>query len=190
MKVGLFFGSFNPIHVGHLVLANHMVEYTDLEEVWFVVTPHNPHKKKASLLNNYDRLNMVELATNPYEKFRTSNVEFSLKQPSYTIDTLVVLSEKNPQHEFSLIMGSDNLKSFPKWKNFEQILENYRLLLYPRPGNTHELINHENIQSVEAPQMAISATYIRQCIKENKNIRPLVPPSVFDFLDGSNLYKN
>ena len=191
MKIGLFFGSFNPIHIGHLIIANFMSENTDLEKIWFVVSPQNPFKNKNSLMANHHRLEMVNLAVENYPKFQASNIEFSLPVPSYTIDTLVVLKEKYPQHEFSLLLGEDNLKSFHKWKNYEQILKNYRIFVYPRMGTeTQEAeILHDNIIKVPAPVVEISAASIRQMIKENKNIRPLLPPEVFDYIDGSSMYK-
>jgi len=191
MKIGLFFGSFNPIHIGHLIIANFMSENTDLEKIWFVVTPQNPFKNKNSLMANHHRLEMVNLAVQDYPKFQASNIEFSLPVPSYTIDTLVVLREKYPQHEFSLLLGEDNLKSFHKWKNYEQILKNHRIFVYPRMGTeTQDVeIQHTNIIKVPAPVVEISAVSIRQMIKENKNIRPLVPPEVFTYIDGSSMYK-
>jgi nicotinate-nucleotide adenylyltransferase len=191
MKIGLFFGSFNPIHIGHLIIANFMAENTDLEKVWFVVTPQNPFKNKSSLIANHHRLEMVNIAVLNYPKFQASDIEFSLPVPSYTIDTLAVLKEKYPLHEFSLLMGEDNLKSFSKWKNYEQILKNHRIFVYPRIGvEMQEFeIKHDNIVKVPAPVVEISATTVRRMIKENKNIRPLLPPEVFAYIDGSSMYK-
>lgn len=194
MKTGLFFGSFNPIHIGHLILANYILEHTDMEELWFVVSPQNPFKDKKTLLNDHHRLDMVELAIRHYPKMRASNIEFSLPQPSYTIDTLTCLKEKHPKHYFSLIMGEDNLTSFHKWKNADLLLENHQIIVYPRlsEGNNQPpaLIEHPNVTLVNAPIIELSATKIREMIKNDKNTRPMLPPEVFAYLDGSNFYKN
>lgn len=191
MKIGLFFGSFNPIHIGHLVIANHMVEFTDLDEVWFVVSPHNPHKRKTSLLNDYHRLEMVRLAIGENYKLRASDIEFSLPQPSYTIDTLTYISEKYPEYHFSLIMGMDNLQTFHKWKNYENILENYELYVYPRIGSDEgQFVHHPKVNIVkDVPIMQISATFIRNAIKNGKNVAPLLYPAVWHFLDKNNFYR-
>ena len=188
-KVGLFFGSFNPIHVGHLIIANYMAYYTDLDEVWFVVSPQNPFKEKKSLGNMYDRLEMVHLAIGDSEKLRASDIEFSLAKPSYTIDTLVHLSEKYPNKSFSLIMGEDNLVHFQKWKNAEIILRDYHLTVYPRPGyDGGELKNHPSVTLTNTPHMELSSTFVRQAIKEGKNIQFIVPDKVIDFIDKKGLY--
>ena len=192
MKIGLFFGSFNPIHVGHLIIANHMVEYSDLDEVWMVVTPHNPFKKKNSLLDDHHRLQLVMRATEDYPKLKPSNIEFGLPQPNYTINTLVHLEEKYPQHQFNLIMGLDNLKSFKKWKNYERIIDEHDLYVYPRISKAisdPDLANHKNVHIVEAPIVEISSTFIRRSIKEKKNIRALMPDSAWTYLDEMNFYK-
>ena len=192
MKIGLFFGSFNPIHVGHLIIANHMVEYSDLDEVWMVVTPHNPFKKKNSLLDDHHRLQLVMRATEDYPKLKPSNIEFGLPQPNYTINTLVHLEEKYPEHDFNLIMGLDNLKSFKKWKNYERIIDEHELYVYPRISKVisdSDLITHKNIHVVEAPIVEISSTFIRKAIKEKKNIRALMPDSAWVYLDEMNFYK-
>lgn len=192
MKVGLFFGSFNPIHIGHLIIANHIVEHSELDQVWFVVTPHNPHKKKSSLLADNHRLSMVNLAVEGYPKLKSSNIEFSLPQPNYTVNTLVHLVEKYPTYNFSLIMGEDNLKSFPKWKNADVLLENYKIIVYPRILNNFinsELETHHNILKIDAPIVEISATLIRNSIKNGKNFKPLVPSTVWKFIDEMNFYK-
>jgi len=179
MKVGLFFGSFNPIHHGHLIIANYMVEYTDLDNLWFVVTPHNPHKEKKSLANDFDRLHLVELATEGDDRINVSDVEFKLDKPSYTIDTLTHLSEKHPNHEFVLIMGGDNLKSFHKWKNYEAILKYYQVYVYKRPAyEGGEVQNHPSVKIVDAPEMQISSSFIRKSVKEGKSIKYLVPKKV------------
>ncbi|OIQ40252.1 MAG: nicotinic acid mononucleotide adenylyltransferase [Bacteroidetes bacterium MedPE-SWsnd-G1] len=193
MKVGLFFGSFNPIHIGHLIIANHFVEHSDLDQVWFVVTPHNPHKKKSSLLADIHRLSMVKIAVEDYPNLKASNIEFGLPQPNYTVNTLAHLTEKYPTHQFSMIMGEDNLNGLHKWKNYEILLENYSILIYPRVSKklvASELISHPNIQKIEAPIIEISATLIRNSIKCNKNFKPLVPAVVWNFIDQMNFYKN
>lgn len=192
MKIGLYFGTFNPIHVGHLTIANHLVEHSDLDQVWFVVTPLSPFKKKSSLLDNHQRLEMVYRATKDYTKLRPSDIEFGLKQPNYTIDTLTYLFEKFPEYEFALIMGEDNLKSFHKWKNYEVILENHHLYVYPRlsKGKVEtQFDRHPKIHHVDAPIMELSSTFIRNSIKEGKNIRPMLPENVWEYLDEMNFYK-
>ena len=192
MKVGLFFGSFNPIHIGHLVIANHLVEYSDLDQVWFVVTPHNPFKNKNTLLDNYQRLEMVYRATKDYIKLKPSDIEFNLPQPNYTINTLVHLQEKYPQHEFALIMGEDNLKSFHKWKNYELILENHHIYVYPRVSDQKvetRFDGRKKIHVINAPLMELSSTFIRNAIKEGKNVQPMLPQHVWEYLDEMNFYK-
>ncbi|SHI35016.1 nicotinate-nucleotide adenylyltransferase [Cruoricaptor ignavus] len=192
-KTGLFFGSFNPIHIGHLILANYILENSDMQELWFVVSPQNPFKEKKSLLDDMTRLDLVERALRNYEKMRVSNVEFSLPKPSYTIDTLTYLKEKFPNHSFALIMGEDNLAGLPKWKNAELLVKNYQIIVYPRYFEKSETLEsyeeHENITLIDAPIIELSATQIRQMIKDGKNVRPMLPPEVFDYIDGSNLYK-
>lgn len=190
MHIGLFFGSFNPVHVGHMVLANYMASYTDLEQVWFVVSPHNPLKEKSSLLNQNQRLHMVNIAIGDHDTLKSSNIEFGLTQPSYTVNTLAHLKEKYPQHTFSLIMGEDNLESFTKWKNYEEILKNHKLYVYPRPNtNSGELKMHPNVIMTEAPLMDISSTTIRQAIKDKKDVSFFVPQAVWQYLDEMNFYK-
>jgi nicotinate-nucleotide adenylyltransferase len=192
MNIGLYFGTFNPIHIGHLIIANHMAEFSDLDQVWLVVTPHNPHKQKSSLLNDYHRLEMVHIATENYPKLKPSNIEFNLSQPNYTVDTLAYLQEKHPEHTFSLIMGEDNLNSFHKWKNYEIILERHEIYIYPRVIGTkieNELANHPKIHSVEAPIVEISSTFIRENIKKQKNIRPLLTEKVWEYIDKNLFYK-
>ncbi len=191
-KIGLFFGSFNPIHIGHLILGNYILENSDMEELWFVVSPQNPFKDKKSLLKDHNRLDMVQLAIKNYPKMRASNVEFSLPVPSYTIDTLTYLNEKYPDTSFSLIMGEDNLKSLHKWKNYELLLEKYQIIVYPRIFGEEKKSNylqHENIHQINAPIIELSATEIRNMIKAGKNTRPMLPPEVFEYLDGSSFYK-
>jgi len=192
VKIGLYFGSFNPIHIGHLVIANHLVEHSDLDQIWFVVTPHNPFKKKSSLLDNYQRLEMVYRATKDYTKLQPSDIEFNLPQPNYTINTLTYLQEKYPDYKFSLIMGEDNLKSFHKWKNYELILENHHIYVYPRisKGNIEtQFDNHKKIHHIDAPIMELSSTFIRNAIKSGKNIQPMLPQHVWEYLDEMNFYK-
>jgi len=191
-KIGLYFGTYNPIHIGHLVIANHMAEHSDLDEIWLVITPHNPFKKKSSLLDNNHRYQMVYEATKEYQKLKPSTIEFNLSQPNYTINTLVHIQEKYPDFEFCLIMGEDNLKGFHKWKNYEVILENYHMYVYPRISDQttdHQLINHPHIHRIAAPIMQISSTFIRKNIADKKNIRPLLPEAVWNYLDEMNFYK-
>lgn len=191
-KIGLFFGSFNPIHVGHLTIANHMVEYSDLDQVWFVVTPHSPFKKKTSLLADHHRFQMVSRAVEDYSKLKASDIEFKLPQPNYTVNTLTYLEEKYPDHEFALIMGEDNLKSFHKWKNYEVILESHNIYIYPRISNGNiatQFDNHPKIEKIDAPIMELSSTFIRKAIKEGKEVRPMLPDVVFKYLDEMNFYK-
>ncbi|MDN3665203.1 nicotinate (nicotinamide) nucleotide adenylyltransferase [Algibacter miyuki] len=192
MKIGLYFGSFNPIHIGHLVIANHLAEHSDLDQVWFVVTPHNPFKKKATLLDNYQRLELVYRATKDYDKLQPSDIEFKLPQPNYTVNTLAHIQEKYPKHTFSLIMGEDNLKSFHKWKNYEVILENHHIYVYPRISEQTvdtQFTGHEKIHVINAPVMELSSTFIRKCIKDGKNVKPMLPENVWEYLDEMNFYK-
>lgn len=190
MHIGLFFGSFNPVHVGHMVLANYMAAFTDLEQVWFVVSPHNPLKEKLTLLDQNQRLHMVNLAIGEHPKLKSSNIEFGLTQPSYTVHTLAHLKEKYPQHRFSLIMGEDNLQSFTRWKNYEEILKNHTLFVYPRPGSDAGNLKHDkNVIMTEAPVMEISSTMIRQAIKQKKDVSFFVPPSVWQYIEEMHFYK-
>jgi len=191
MNIGLYFGTFNPIHIGHMIIANHMVENSNLDEVWMVVTPHNPFKKKASLLDNYQRYEMVYQATEDYAKIKPSDIEFQLPQPSYTIHTLVHIQEKYPQHDFSLIMGEDNLQSIHKWKNYKEILDNHAIYVYPRvfKNKKKQLFSKETIYRIEAPIVEISSTHIRKSIREHKNISPLLPPRVLEYIESMNFYK-
>lgn len=190
MRVGLFFGSFNPVHIGHLAIANYMASFTSLDEVWFVVSPQNPLKEKSSLLSENDRLHLINLALDFHKKIKTSNIEFTLSQPSYTINTLAHLSEKFPEHEFCLIMGSDNLSSLHKWKNYEEILKKYKIFVYPRPNKKDtEFDNHPSVSFVDAPIMEISSTFIRQSIKEKKDVRFFMHHLVWECIDEMNFYK-
>ncbi len=192
-KIGLYFGTFNPIHIGHLTIANHMVEFSDLDEVWMIVTPHNPFKKKNTLLDNHHRLEMVYRATEAYPNIKPSDIEFKLPQPNYTVETLIHLEERFPNKEFSLIMGADNLKGLHKWKNYEVILENYAIYVYPRISEgkvPEQFVGHPKINQVDAPIMEISSTFIRKAIKSKKNITPLLPVKVWEYIDLMNFYKN
>jgi len=189
-KIGLFFGSFNPIHIGHLIIANIMAENTDLNKVWFVVSPQNPLKPSKGLLHEFDRYDMVKAAIADHYKLEVSDVEFNLPKPSYTIHTLAYLTEKFPGKEFKVIIGEDNLENFAKWKNHEQILEQFGLYVYPRPHVTNSnLKRHPNVKIIEAPLLDISATYIRNCIKDNKSIRYLVPEPVEQMIRLKHFYK-
>ncbi len=191
-KIGLYFGTFNPIHVGHLIIANHLVEYSDLDEIWLVVTPHNPHKKKKNLLADYHRFEMVYMALEDYPNLKASNVEFGLPQPNYTVKTLAYLEEKYPHNNYSLIMGEDNLKSLHKWKNYEVILDRYSIYVYPRisEGTVEtQFDNHPKIDRIEAPIIELSSTFIRKGIKFGKNIKPMLSANVWKYIDEMNFYK-
>ncbi len=193
-KTGLYFGTFNPIHIGHLVIANHMAEFSGLDEVWFVITPKSPFKLKKSLLDNNHRYQMVMEAIKDYPKLKASKIEFDLPEPNYTVDTLVRLREKyGEEHQFCLLMGEDNLKSLHKWKNYEVILEHHEIYVYPRisTGATSETLeNHPRIHKVDAPVMEISSTFIRKQHGKGKNIRPMLPAAVYTYMDEMNFYRN
>lgn len=188
-KIGLFFGSFNPIHTGHLIIANVMAQNTDLDKVWLVVSPQNPFKPSKGLLHEFDRFDMVKAAIADNYKLDASDVEFHLPKPSYTIHTMAYLTEKYPNKEFKVIIGEDNLENFTNWKNHEQILAQFGLYVYPRPHVTNsDLKRHPQVTIVEAPMIDISATYIRTCIKNNKSIRYLVPEPVENMIRMKNFY--
>jgi nicotinate-nucleotide adenylyltransferase len=190
MKVGLYFGSFNPIHIGHLAIANYMVEFTDIDQLWFMVSPQNPLKQHATLLADNQRYEMVYRAVEDYPKFKASNFEFSLPKPSYTINTLTHLLEKYPTKNFVLIMGSDSLETFTKWKNYKQILDCVEMLIYPRPNfKGSEFLTHPKVKLVDAPLMEISASFIRESIKNGKNIKAFLPHNVWNFIDEMNFYR-
>ena len=192
MNIGLYFGTFNPIHVGHLAIANHLAEFSHLDKIWMVVTPQSPFKKKKTLLDDHQRLEMVYRATEPYPNLKPSDIEFGLSQPNYTVNTLAHLEEKYPDYKFSLIMGEDNLKGFHKWKNHDVILKNHEIYVYPRLSDDKietQFHNHEKVHFVAAPIMEISSTFIRKSIKQGKNIRPLLPEAVWVYLDEMNFYK-
>lgn len=190
MKIGLYFGSFNPIHIGHLIIANHIAYGTDLNEVWFIVSPQNPLKESASLLNEQHRYSLVKIAVEDEKKLKVSNVEFLMPKPSYTIDTLIYLSEKYTQHNFSLIIGSDSYLNFNKWKNYEQIILNYNILIYQRPSFPIKTDLPESIKIIHAPLLDISSTQIRKNIKDKKSIRYLVTDKVMDEIELKGYYRS
>jgi nicotinate-nucleotide adenylyltransferase len=190
MKIGLYFGSFNPIHSGHLVIAGYMAEFSDLKQVWMVVSPHNPLKPAGTLLQDYHRFHLVELGIGSNKKLKASKIEFELARPSYTVVTLAYLQDKYPKHEFSLIMGADNLENLHKWKNFELILEHHDLYVYPRPNHDGgNLKDHPRVKWIDAPQMELSSSFIRKSIKEGKDVRYMMPETVADYIDEMNFYK-
>jgi nicotinate-nucleotide adenylyltransferase len=188
MKVGLYFGSFNPIHIGHLIIASHFLNFTDLEKIWFIISPQNPFKQKENLLNEYNRLYLLKLAIEDDKRMKASDIEFSLPKPSYTATTLIHLEEKYPGHQFSIIMGSDSFQNLHKWKNYETIVKNYSIYVYLRQG--YEVQNHINarLKIVDAPLLQISSTEIRKMIKEKKSIHYLVPDKVRDEIERGGYY--
>lgn len=190
MKIGLYFGSFNPIHIGHMIIAEHVVNNSDLKQVWFVLSPHNPLKSSNTLLNEYDRLHLLNIAIDDNERFRAMDVEFKLPKPSYTITTLVYLEEKYPQHEFVVVIGSDSFTNLSKWKNYETLIKNYAFIVYRRPGfeiNT-ETIKNINYELLDAPLLDISATFIRAQLKERKDIKYLLPHGVYNEIESNKYY--
>lgn len=190
MKIGLFFGSFNPVHTGHLIIANFLATQTDLDKVWMVVSPHNPLKPRKGLANDFDRLHLVRLGIGDNPKIEASNVEFSLPKPSYTVDTLAHLKEKYPNYSFSLIMGGDNLATLHLWKNYQHILDNFDVYVYKRPNyDLGELAQHPRVRLCNAPMLDLSATYIRNCIKNGQSVRYLVPDAVFEYLENNFIYR-
>ena len=190
MITGLYFGSFNPVHIGHLAIANFMVEFSALEQLWFVVSPQNPLKEKNSLLQDYHRLEMVRLALEDDDRFRASDIEFKLPTPSYTIDTLAYLEEKHPGREFQLVMGADGLRTFHKWKHADLIVEKYHRLIYPRPGTDADLASRlPNATLVDAPRMEISSSFIRQAIRDGKDVRHLVPARAYTYMREMHFYE-
>lgn len=189
MKIGLYFGSFNPIHIGHLIVASYVANHTDTQQVWFVVSPQNPLKPSSVLLNEYHRLHLVHLAVEEDLRLKASDVEFKLPRPSYTIDTLTYLQEKYPQHEFSIVMGSDSFQNLPRWKHFELLVKNYSFIIYKRPGfEVTETWNAKHIL-LNAPLLQLSATEIRENIRTNKTIRYLVPEKVREEIERNSYYK-
>ena len=189
MEIGLYFGSFNPIHTGHLIIANHIINETDLQRIWFVVSPQNPFKQSSSLLNEYNRLHMIKSAIDGENNLRASSVEFKLPKPSYTVDTLAYLAEKYPEHEFSLIIGSDGFQNLNKWKNYEVLVKNYSFYIYKRPGFDIKQDWGATTILLSAPLLEISSTRIRKLIKEGKSIRYLLPDSVKEEIERNNYYK-
>lgn len=189
MKVGLYFGSFNPIHTGHLIIANHVLNSTNLKKVWFIVSPQNPLKKSSQLLNEFHRLHLVRLAVEENIAFAASDVEFKLPKPSYTIDTLVYLQEKYPAYEFSIIMGSDSYTNISKWKNFEKLLSDYEIIVYARSGFKVEQAHPKTTVLLNTPLLEISSTYIRSLVKDRKSIRYLVPDKVVEEISAAGYYK-
>jgi nicotinate-nucleotide adenylyltransferase len=190
MKTGLFFGSYNPIHIGHMAIANYMLEFTDLNQLWFVISPQNPLKKKSSLLEDHKRRTMLEIAVEDDDRFRICDIEFKLPKPSYTVDTLAYLKELHPQHEFILIMGADGLATFGKWKNHKIIEDQYARYIYPRPGFAFFPAEHRNARLVEAPLMDISSTFIRKALKSKHDIRHFLPGKVYEYITLMHYYEN
>lgn len=191
LRVGLYFGSYNPIHIGHLAIANYMVEFMEIDQLWFVVSPQNPFKKKVNLLDDYQRLELVHRAVEGDDRLRASNIEFNLPKPSYTIDTLTYVKDQYPGYRFIILMGSDNLESFHKWKNYDVIIENYGIIVYPRPGFDPSKIKiHPNITiAKEAPLMEISSSFIREAIGKGKDVRHFLPAKSREYLEEMNFYK-
>jgi len=189
MKVGLYFGSFNPIHVGHLIIANHILNETDIEKIWFIVSPQNPFKESKILLNEYDRLHLVRLATQDDNRIKCSDIEFSLSKPSYTSNTMAFLSEKHSEHKFSIIMGSDSYQNLNKWKNYKTIIDNYDIYVYLRKNHAIQNTIKKNPIILDAPLIEISASQIREKIKEGKSIRYLVPEIVREEIETRKFYR-
>ncbi|MFN8436660.1 MAG: nicotinate (nicotinamide) nucleotide adenylyltransferase [Cytophagales bacterium] len=190
MNIGLFFGSFNPIHIGHLVIANSIIEMEYVEEMWFVVSPQNPFKKIEGLLNENDRLRLVELAIMDNPKFKINDIEFNLEKPNYTYVTLQKLRANFPQYTFDLVMGADNIADFSNWHNYEEILEHHRVLVYPRPyARKTDMVYHPQVKLVQAPLFEISATFIREAIKKNKSVKYLLPEEVEKYIKFKSLYQ-
>ncbi len=188
MHIGLYFGSFNPIHNGHLIIANHVIQYTEVDKIWFVVSPHNPLKESHSLLNEYHRLHLVNLAIEDNPKFRGSNIEFQLPKPSFTIDTLTYLAEKFPLEKFSVIMGADSFQNIHRWKNYELLLAKYPVIVYQRPGHLVKETYGADLTLLDAPLLDISSTYIRKQVREKKSIKYLVPSVVEEYILANKYY--
>ncbi len=190
MKAGLYFGSFNPVHIGHLAIANYFVEFTDIDQLWFIISPQNPFKKKDILLPDYQRFELLYRVAGNDNKYRVSDIEFRMPKPSYTIDTLMNMKNKYPDHQFVIIMGSDGLSTFDKWKNYKEIIRDFPRYVYPRKGS--ENINasvHENIVSVEAPLIEISSSFIRQAIKEGKDVKYFLPKEAYEYISEMHFYE-
>ena len=190
-KIGLFFGSFNPVHNGHLMIANYLIEYTDLESIWFIISPQNPFKDKRSLLQDHHRMKLLELSIGDDSRFEICDIEFYMPRPSYTIDTLTRLSERHPNIDFYLICGMDNLQGFKKWKNSDMILEYYHLLVYPRKGcENSDLLTHPSVQIVDAPTIEVSSTFIRNAIAEKKDVRYFMPQKAYQYMCDMHFYED
>jgi nicotinate-nucleotide adenylyltransferase len=189
MKIGLYFGSFNPIHTGHLIIVSHILNESDLQKIWFIISPQNPFKNSNNLLNEFNRFHLVQIAIENDFRLKASDIEFNLPKPSYTVHTLAYLKEKFPTHDFSIIMGSDSFQNLSKWKNAETIITNYKIIIYKRPGFEVENNLNANIQIMNAPLLEISATHIRELIKAKKSIKYLVPPSVEEEIAASSYFK-
>jgi nicotinate-nucleotide adenylyltransferase len=190
MKIGLYFGSFNPVHVAHLIIANHILNETDIEKVWLVVSPQNPFKEESNLLNEYHRLHLVRLATEDDTRIKASDIEFTLPKPSYTTSTLAYLADKYPEQEFCIIMGSDSFQNLHKWKNYEVIVKNYLLYVYKRPGFEAENNIGATLHVLDAPLLQLSSTQLRKYIKEGKSVRYMVPDKVLEEIEKGGYYKN
>lgn len=188
-EILLYFGSFNPVHIGHMAIANYLTEFCNIHELWFVITPQNPMKKSASLLNDRDRQHLVQLAIDDYPKFKVSDIEFYLPKPNYTINTLTYLQEKYPTKKFSLLIGGDNLETFHKWKNYRKILDNHKIYVYKRPNSKIKKFDNADIEIIEAPQMEISSTFIRNAIRENRDVRYFLPTKVYDYIQKMGWWK-
>ncbi len=189
MKIGLYFGSFNPVHIAHLIIANHVLNETDIEKIWFIVSPQNPFKTESSLLNEYHRLHLVRLATEDDIRIKASDIEFALPKPSYTSSTLAYLAEKHPEHEFCIVMGSDSFQNLHKWNNHETIVKNYKIYVYLRAGFAIENHFGANIQILDAPLLQLSATQLRKYIREKKSVRYMIPDKVLDEIEKGGYYK-
>jgi nicotinate-nucleotide adenylyltransferase len=189
MKIGLYFGSFNPVHVGHLIIANHILNETGIEKIWFIVSPQNPFKTETNLLNEYHRLHLLRVATEDDIRVRVSDIEFSLPKPSYTSTTLTYLSEMHPEHEFSLIMGSDSFQNIHRWKNYETIIKNYTVYIYKRPAFEITETHGARVIIVDAPLLEISATRVREYIRDKKSVRYMIPDKVLEEIEKGGYYK-
>ena len=189
MKIGLYFGSFNPIHTGHLIIASHILNESDIDKVWFVVSPHNPFKESNTLLNEYERFHLVQKAVEQDARLKAVDIEFSLPRPSYTVHTMAYLEEKYPSYQFVIIMGSDSFQNIEKWKNADHILKNYEIMIYKRPGFEIDNKTEAKIQVMNAPLLEISATHIRKLVQEGRSIKYLVPPQVEDEILNSGMYR-